>query len=59
MQPQNQEFIIRSNFNNMALDVDGGSSSVYAKVLTYKQHGNSNQVWKIKNYKDSTDTYYL
>jgi hypothetical protein len=55
----NQNFVIKNALDNTVLDVENGSSSIYANILCYKHHGNDNQLWKIQKHKNYPDTFYI
>lgn len=41
------------------LDVEGGSASIFAPIICYKQHGDENQLWRIHKYQGYADVYYI
>lgn len=55
----NENFVIRNLLNNNVLDVEGASSTEYTPIITYKYHGNLNQVWRLRNYNNESNVYYI
>ena len=45
--------------NSNVIDVEGASTSEYTPVITYKYHGHRNQIWKLRNFGDDKNTYYI
>ena len=46
-------------FNDYALDVEGSSKKEYAPIISYKFHGKRNQMWRLKNFGNEANTYYI
>ena len=45
--------------NDYALDVEGSSKKEYAPIISYKFHGKRNQLWRLKNFGNEANTYYI
>lgn len=55
----NQNFTIKNLLNNYVMDVENASTQIYVGILCYKYHGDDNQLWKLRKYKNYPDVFYI
>lgn len=41
------------------MDVENASTQIYVGILCYKYHGDDNQLWKLRKYKNYPDVFYI